>query len=467
MANVLIIDDDRMFCEMMTHVISAKGHAAISAFTRREGLKCAVNDGFDVIFLDVNLPDGSGLDILPALRDTPSRPEVIIITGVGDSDGAELAFKSGAWDYIEKPYSNMAITLQLVRALEYREEKKSGAGRKDLDLSGIIGSSPAMRTCLDLLAQAAEGDVSTLITGQTGTGKELMARAIHLNSKRAGRPFVVVDCAAMPETLVESLLFGHEKGSFTGAYRVQQGLIAQADGGTLFLDEVGDMPMSIQKSFLRVLQERRFRAIGGKAEIESDFRLVAATNRNLEEMVARGEFRHDLLYRLQSFVIELPPLRERGRDIEELAGYFTTTICRRHGIAVKSFSPELIASLTAYDWPGNVRELLNTMERVIAAAYQYPTIYPAHLPANVRLQARQPQIGTVAPACPPVEGLSAASTMPRLADYRNAAVAEAERRYLQNLMDATSGDIAESCRISGLSRPRLYALLRQHSIARY
>jgi two-component system NtrC family response regulator len=467
MAHILIIDDDEMMCDMLSTMVRQMGHDATCANTLQEGLNVSSSQGFDVVFLDVRLPDGSGLDVLPRIREAASAPEVIIITGFGDPDGAELAIKNGAWDYLEKPSSIKAMTLPLVRALQYRKEKKDRKSPVVLNREGIVGNSPPMKACIDMVAQAANGDANVLITGETGTGKEIFAFAIHNNSPRADKNFVVVDCAALPDNLVESVLFGHEKGAFTGADRAQDGLIKQAHGGTLFLDEVGELPLSMQSSFLRVLQERRFRPIGGKQEIESDFRLVAATNRDLDRMVEQGQFRKELLFRLRSFTIELPPLREHREDIKELALYYTSKICERYGTETKGFSPEFFEALAAYDWPGNVRELVNTMERAIAAARQDPILFPKHLPTHIRIDVVRASISKETP----IEvnhkgGGSSLQTLPNLRDFRENFISEAEQHYLHELMSRTGGNIEEACKISGLSRPRLYALLKSYHISR-
>jgi len=251
MEDILIIDDDKTICEMLSSLIQSMGYDVTYSLTLKSGLEEASAGAFGVVFLDVRMPDGNGLDMLHEIRQVPSSPEVIIMTGQGDPDGAALAIKSGAWDYLEKPSSIEEMTLPLVRALQYREEKKARMPKMALKREGIVGSSPQLAACLDLVAQAANSDANVLIEGETGTGKELFARAIHENSSRANGNFVVVDCTALPETLVESVLFGHKKGSFTGADKTQDGLIKQADGGTVFLDEVGELPLSAQKTFLR------------------------------------------------------------------------------------------------------------------------------------------------------------------------------------------------------------------------
>jgi len=364
MAKILIIDDDQLMCQSLSLVARQKGYEATSSFTLHDGLEKAIGEPFDVVFLDVNMPDGNGLDFLSKLPKLPSSPEIIIITGLGDPHGAELAIKSGAWDYLEKGASVKEITLSLIRALQYREQKQIGnasSGMATLKRDGIVGSSARLKECLDLVAQAGTSDSSVLITGETGTGKELFARAVHENSNRSKRNFVVVDCAALPENLIEGMLFGHEKGAFTNADQAREGLILQANGGTLFLDEIGEMPLSLQKVFLRVLQEHRFRPLGSSRELESDFRLVAATNRNLDEMVETGRFRSDLLFRISTFVIELPSIKERPEDIKELTRYHTDRICEHYGTPSKAFSPDFLKMLAVYSWPGNVRELVNTL----------------------------------------------------------------------------------------------------------
>lgn len=467
MGKVLIIDDDKMFCEMLSDMVTDMGHGVKFAHSLNDGILEAVSGSFDVVFLDVRMPDGSGLNALPKIRELTDPPEVIIITGAGDPDGAELAIVNGAWDYIEKQSSIKRMTLPLVRALQYREEKKVKKPMVALKLDGIVGNSIKMRGCFDLLAQAADSDANVLIYGETGTGKELFARAIHANSPRSHKEFVVVDCAALPETLVESALFGYEKGAFTGADKPQVGLIKQADGGILFLDEVGELPLTMQKAFLRVLQERRFRPLGARHEVESNFRLVVATNRDLDRAVAEGVFRRDLLFRLRSLSLNLPPLREHLDDVKDLVLYHTGKLCEAYGIPQKGFAPEFFECLMTYDWPGNVRELVNTLDRALAEARHEPTLFPNHLPSYIRVQAVRHSVKGESPEgdAPAVSAASGA-LLPKLRDFREAAIAQAEREYLHELMNMAKNDLGEACHISGLSQPRLYALLKKHRIRR-
>jgi two-component system NtrC family response regulator len=462
MATVLIIDDDKLIRDWIANVVSQLGHSSFYAHTLEEGLRKAQSEPFDIVFIDVRLPDGSGLDIIPKIKAARSSPEIIVITGLGDPDEAELAIQTGAWDYLEKPASFEAIKLPILRALEYRAERKPGKPSIVLKRTGIIGDSQKITSCLELLAQAAGSNVNVLITGETGTGKELFAKAVHYNSSRAKRNFVVVDCTALPETLVESVLFGHAKGAFTGADRSQEGLIKQADGGTLFLDEIGELPFLVQKRFLRVIQEHRFRPVGGRQEIESDFRLVAATNRSLESMVRQGRFREDLFFRLRTLIIELPPLRELLEDIKKLTVSYMNDLCERFGIVPKGASPEFWDIVTEYKWPGNVRELIQALEKALLSAKDEPMLFPKHLPTYIRIQVAR----NTFPKKPASQGKpeirsSLPKVPPKLKEIRKAAVSEAEQRYLKDLISFVGGDNNKACRISGLSRSRFYTLLRK------
>jgi two-component system NtrC family response regulator len=465
MASVLIVDDDHLVVDSLRQVVEGMGHKAAGASSLTEALSAVGSRPFDIVFCDVRMPDGSGLDILPDIRAGLRAPEVIIITGFGDADGAELAIKKGAWDYVTKPLSVKDVMLSVERALEYREKKTAAAVKPvALKTDGIVGTSTKLRSCLDGLAQAASSDANVLIAGETGTGKELFAWAIHQNSARSGRNFVVVDCAALPETLVESTLFGHLRGAFTGADKPREGLIKQADGGTLFLDEIGELPISIQKAFLRVLQERRFRPVGGGQEVSSDFRLIAATNRGLEDMVKSGGFREDLLFRIRTLVLELPPLREVKEDIKDLAVFYVVKFCEQYGVPMKGFSPEFHNVLMAYDWPGNIRELIQAVEKAIISAKEEPVLFPKHLPEHIRIQLARASVLKKKPAeaeeeVPPEIGASI-----NLKEFREAQLARLETRYLRNLMKETAGNIGEACRVSGLSRSRLYTLLKQYGI---
>jgi two-component system NtrC family response regulator len=469
MSRILIVDDDKIMNDALSRAIQRTGHEVECRGSIREGLDEVYQNHYDVVYLDVRMPDGDGLESLTKFRKAPSSPEIIIMTGYANSKGAEMAIKSGAWDYVKKPSSIKEMTLPLLRVLQYRKNKIESEKSVALNLDGIVCSSPSIKECIDVVARAANCDANVLITGETGTGKELFAWAIHKNSARANKNFVVVDCTVLPETLVESLLFGHEKGAFTGAATSKEGLIKQADGGTVFLDEVGELPLSVQKRFLRVLQEHHFRPVGGKAEIHSNFRLIAATNRNLEAMVETKHFRKDLIYRLKSLHIILPPLNKRKEDIRELLTYYLAKLCENNNIAIKGYSPEFFEALLAYDWPGNVREFINTIESVVAEALDSPILVPYHLPVNIRICATQASIGdTQKPITPSAISYDdiTANTLPTLKGYRENGLMSLEKEYLEKLLAATKGNVKQACQVSDLSRSRLYGLMKKYEITR-
>lgn len=481
MANVMIVDDDRYVRDALVIQLKKMQHTSIEAEKLSEGLDLILEAPIDIVLLDVHLPDGDGLKVLPSFRRSPSHPEVIIITGEVSAKGAELAINSGAWDYIQKPFSKHELELQITRALEYRFSKIESRKKSLVTLkrSEIIGDSPELSARLDLVAQCAGSNANVLITGETGTGKESFAKVIHQNSPSAENDFVVVDCAALPEHLVESTLFGHTKGAFTGADMDRKGLVQQAHGGTLFLDEVGELPLTLQKKFLRVLQERCFKPVGSTQEIKSNFRLIAATHRNLDEMVAKGRFRQDLLYRMRTFYIDLPPLRSCVSDIRNLTLHYIDRLCGIQGIENKGFSPEFIECLEAYHWPGNVRELINTLEKAILADRDAPKLFPIQLPRRVRLKSIQSSLDHKNGGAPYSKSdmsiratddiaisLGTMDSFPPLKQLREQIIDQVERTYLSKLMPKADYDLMKVSKVSGLSKPRLYALLQKYNITR-
>ncbi len=483
MGQILVIDDDAHIREILTRNIADLGHTPRCAETLSKGLAILGAEAIDMVFLDIRLPDGNGLDHLADVRRRPSTPEVVIITGVGDAASAEMAIRTGAWDYLQKPLSRHKIQLQIERVFEFRKKTTGSRGIVSLKRDEIIGNSHALRQSLDQVAQCAETKSNVLISGETGTGKELFARAIHGNSRRKDRDFVVVDCASLTESLAESILFGHERGAFTGADRNRSGLLAEAHGGTLFLDEVGELPLSVQKTFLRVLQERRFRSVGSSREKEIDFRLISATNRNLEEMVAKGDFRIDLLFRIRTFEIHLPSLRSRVEDIEPLTLHYLNRICKTHGLKLKGMLPEFVDHLEAWRWPGNIRELINTLEAAVLSDPENPTLFPTHLPTSIRshfLQRRMKEDG--GSACPSTIGDRTAEThshreisvsvppdesgLPPFKPWRIDILEKVETIYLDRLMRVTDGNIQDACDMAQLSQSRLYHLLKKYGISK-
>ena len=479
MAAILIIDDDQEICETLTSLAVRLFHQCQSAHSLRLGRVAAQQAAFDIVFLDVRLPDGNGLELLPELTEMPNPPEIIILTGKGDPDGAELAIQGGAWDYILKPSSIREISLTLTRALKYREEKKSKSDVDFLNVSKVVGTSPRTRACFSIMAQAARSDATLLITGETGTGKELFARTIHENSKRAQGKFVFVDCASLTESLVEATLFGHRKGAFTGAQDSRVGLVKLADQGTLFLDEIGELPLSMQKSFLRVLQERTFRAVGDTEEQTSNFRLIAATNRNLDEMVEDHTFRSDLLFRITTLRLHLPPLRQRQEDIHDLAIFKTTQICNQYGMPEKTINEDFWEILKCYNWPGNVRELFSIIERAIIAAGSDTNLFAMHLPRHLRIQVAKEQIRQMTGSqVLAEEGASEDDEvvrkigwkiftdifdrpLPSFKDFKGTS----EKIYLTELIRQCGGKTAEIFAVSGLSRSHFYALLKKYHLS--
>ncbi|MDJ0624104.1 MAG: sigma-54 dependent transcriptional regulator [Desulfocapsaceae bacterium] len=478
MERILIIDDDIEACETIESLISRLSHHCDMAHTIHEGRRLYQKNDYDVVFLDVGLPDGSGLDLLPEIVQIKDAPEVIILTGKGDADGAELAIKGGVWDYLLKPSSVREITLTLNRALKYRAEKESKSEKEEVQFQSIIGESQGIQASLKMTRKAARSDASVLITGETGTGKELFARTIHDNSKRAKNKFVVVDCASLPVSLVESTLFGHVKGAFTGAQKDTAGLVKLADGGTLFLDEIGEMPLSLQKVFLRVLQEHHFRPVGGANEEKSNFRLIAATNRDLEAMVDEGKFRSDLFFRIKTMRIRLPALRHRVTDIRPLIESRMKYLCNQYGLEPKNLGDDFLATLSSYSWPGNVRELFNILERAMVDAGDEQTLFSVHLSRELRIQVAKMQIEKMTGkeilaednGVTINEGVRKIgqkifedifdSELPQLKEFK----ATVEKIYLSELIRQCDGEISKIIERSGLSRSHFYTLLKKYGL---
>lgn len=477
MPKILVIDDDIEACETMVSLLTRLSYESNKAHNLQDGLHLAKHDEYDVIFLDVFLPDGNGLDILPNIMSLTNPPEVIILTGKGNPDGAELAIQGGVWDYLLKPTSVKDITLTLNRALKYRLEKQGSTPQKKTSIEGIIGTSSSIKAIQKLAAKAAKSDSNVLLTGETGTGKELFASKIHDNSTRASGNFIVVDCTALTESLVESTLFGYLKGSFTGAQLDRQGLVKAADNGTLFLDEVGEMPLSIQKVFLRVLQERQFRPVGATKEQTSNFRLIAATNRDLDQMVEEGQFRSDLLFRIKTMRLHIPPLRQRKEDIIELSNYKTDLLCKEFGLKHKDFAGDFVDTLHGYDWPGNVRELFSIIERAVIDAGEETSLYAMHLPRSLRINVAKTQISQMTGSTdieitekldPLVQNIGHDifedifdRPLPPLKQFKNAA----EKTYLGELIRQCDGNITKIMSISGLSRSHFYSLLKKYNLS--
>jgi len=423
----------------------------------------------DITIFDISGFENISFDFLKDIINKPVHPSVIIVTNAVEASQARDAIEIGAWDYIERESVDQLLSSidSALKSQLKRPRRRLHDHLKSKTLEEIVGRSGPMKVCLELTAQAAASDAHVLIHGETGTGKELFARAIHQNSERAGGSFVVVDCASLPENLVEDTLFGHERGAFTGADRARNGLISQADKGTLFLDEVGELPLATQGSFLRLLEEQTYRQVGGQKLHTSDFRLVSATNRDLDELVEKKLFRDDLLYRLKSFTITIPSLRERKEDIPDLIEHHIAYLHEYYDMAEKSVSPDFYDILRRYEWPGNVRELFNAIERALITAdtQSIDILFPQHLPTYIRVDALEETEIAVTKESPEKEvGSLIREPLPTFKEMRGEIIDRLEREYLNRLTEATHGDIREASRISGLSRSRLYALLKKHGM---
>lgn len=405
----------------------------------------------------------------------PEQTQLAKTAGLKPSPQIEIVEKEGRIYYVnvELPGVSVAeidvrISEGLLNLCTDREAFTAGVCHKTDQLFGeIVGTSQQLSACLKSLEEASSTDASVLLCGETGTGKELFARAVHRYSARAQGNFVAVDCTVLPESIVSSLLFGHEKGSFSGADKTFEGLIRQAHRGTLFLDEVGDLSPTLQKAFLRVLQEHQFRPIGNHFEVESDFRLVAATNRDLLQSVAHGQFRRDLFYRLHCSLIELPPLRSRTDDIQPLAVYYVDRLCQSHGFCAKQLTPDFIMSLCAYPWPGNVRELINTLEQTLFMAKQERTLFARHLPQHIRVQVARSVFTSrhLIDSSKSSRPVDEQRSLPPLQDFRSGVFSMAEKYYLASLVQHAGQNVSQACQLSGLSRSRLYSLLKKHRIS--
>jgi two-component system response regulator HydG len=396
-AKVLIVDDDEGHAEALAEWLEIDGYACTLAHSGEAGIAKLGEETFDAVLTDLKMRDKSGLEVLRESKSLQPDAAVLLITGHGSVETAVDAMRSGAADYLQKPVNGAELRTRLARAIEARNLRRDNLElRKQLDerfgLTGLVGHSPQMQRVFSIVRQVAGTTATVLVLGESGTGKELVARAVHGNSPRRERNFVAVNCAALSEGLIESELFGHVKGAFTGAVSAKEGRIVHADGGTLFLDEVGDMPLLTQAKLLRVLETREVLPVGGNTPRKVDVRLVAATNRDLRAMVKEGTFREDLLFRLQVVVIDLPPLRDRAGDIPLLIDHFIGELSRQHGRSLRGIAPEARTALLRYPWPGNVRELRNVIENMVLLAGS-DVLALEDVPSEVREVAREPRKG--------------------------------------------------------------------------
>jgi two-component system response regulator AtoC len=457
-AILMVVDDESRLRESLAELLTGEGYDVIQAGDGHEALARLASSAElpDAIFLDLKMPGRDGLSTLRDITADPERRQipVVIITSYGGSEQTITAMKAGAYDYITKPFEPDEVLRTAARAVEKRrlsrevDRLRAQRGAVDTEPAGLIGRHPAMRELFKLIGRVAASDATVLITGESGTGKELVTQAIHRHSRRATRPLVAVNCAAIPEALIESELFGHERGAFTGAVQSRPGRLELADGGTLFLDEIGELPLALQAKLLRAVQERSFERLGGQRPVSSDFRLIAATNRDLAEAMAAGRFREDLFYRLNVVRVDVPALRERRSDIPELAEHFL----RRHGAegasAPSGFSDEAMRALLLHDYPGNVRELENLVQRSIVLA-RGPLVTAEDLP------------GLGGDAAESADELRLRDLLSLPLD---AALRELERMLIRRALVQAGGNKTEAARLLQMRRQQLYARLSELGI---
>jgi two-component system, NtrC family, response regulator AtoC len=448
---ILLVDDERSMCEALESGLTPLGFQVRWTTSAVEALEWLTSSEVDVVLTDLNMRGMNGLELCERIvanhRDIP----VVVITAFGSLDTAVAAIRAGAYDFITKPVKIDALALALERAVQHRALREEVARLRQLVAAAerfedLIGDSPAMRRVYGLLQRIVDADSTVLITGESGTGKEVVAKVLHRRGRRSHGPFVAVNCAAMPETLLESELFGHARGAFTDARTAHTGLFVQATGGTLLLDEIGDLPLPLQPKLLRALQERVVRPVGGTQEVPFDVRLIATTNRDLETAVEEGRFREDLFFRINVIHITLPPLRARGTDILLLAQHFLAHCAARAAKHVTGLSPAAAERLLAYMWPGNVRELQNCMERAVALA-QYEQVTVDDLPEKIQAYRRSHVL---------VTSDDPAELVP---------LEEVERRYILRVMEAVGGNKTLAAQVLGIGRKTLYRKLEQYGAA--
>lgn len=458
--DVLVIDDETAIAESCSRALSRQGHRVRACSDPEQGLAEAMTGKYDVLFLDLMMPKVTGLEILKRMRAAGVSTEVVVMTAYSTVESAVEVMKAGAADYLSKPFSPPELIMVLEKVASRSAMMREIASlRQELGVQkgfeGIVGESPLMQKVFALIKRVAPTDATVLITGESGTGKEMIVSALHRLSKRGDRGLLACDCSTLAPTLLESELFGHVKGSFSGAISTKQGLFEAAHKGTLFLDEVANISMETQGKLLRVLESRRVKKVGDTAESDVDIRLIAATNRSLSEMVAESEFREDLFYRLNVVPIVLPPLRRRQGDIPILVAHFLNQFVERSMTQVRSFTPEAMQHMESYHWPGNVRELRNIVER-IAVLCDSDRVELRHLPREVRQ----------------TESLSTVTTLPEAwedfkqfkQEIREAAVRDLEVRYLNEALSRAQGNVTKAAENVGMRRTNFHSLMKKYGL---
>jgi two-component system response regulator HydG len=445
---ILIVDDDQAMCDLLDVGLRKRDYAVTTTRSGLDALQLMAGGEFDVVVTDVNMGAMNGIDLCRQIVQNRPDIRVVVITAFGSLETAIDAIRVGAYDFITKPFELETLTLALDRAIEHRALREEVRRLRQVVAEAstpgtLLGQSPEMKRVRDLIRRVADSEASVLITGESGTGKELVARALHTESRRADGPFVAINCSALPETLLESELFGHVKGAFTDARSARTGLFLQAHGGSLFLDEIGDLPLGLQPKLLRALQERTVRPVGGGAEIPFDCRIICATNRDLEAAVEEKRFREDLFFRINVIHIPLPPLRVRSGDVLELAQRFVERLAGQAQKNVRGLTSAAAQRLLAYSWPGNVRELENCLQRAVTLT-AYDQITVDDLPDRVR------------------ENRGAKSQPPLETQGDLVSLEEIERRYILRVVQAVSGNKSMAAQILGLDRRTLYRKLERY-----
>ncbi len=476
LGNVLVVDDDPIVSDLIAHWLGAAGYQAECSADGEAALTLLGRVRPDVVVLDLSLPGLDGLEVLVRIKNAMPRTPIIILTGTTDIATVVSAMQGGAYNYLAKPVERERLLTTVGAAIDHGRltERIATLERKKeaSSFEGIIGSSNAMKSLFREMERAATADVTVLVRGESGTGKELVARALHDNSARKKGPFVALNCAAIPETLQESELFGHEKGAFTGALARHFGRFEQAHGGTLFLDEIGEIAPSLQAKLLRVFQERRFHRVGGTQEVQVDVRIVAATHRDLFADVGEGRFREDLYYRLAVFELEVPPVRERTGDLPRLVTHLVNELTKKHHRSSLKLKPETLDVIERYPWPGNVRELQNALERAVVVATD-GELRPTDLPRRV-LEPRAEPISNQTPRPEPspreettqheAPQTPKTRSQPRPANREVMPVSTLEKRAILEALEKTGQNLTEACRLLGIPRTTMYRKLKRHGI---
>jgi two-component system NtrC family response regulator len=457
---ILILDDEQAICNGCRLVLSDSGYSVDISITGKDGLETILRGAYDVVLLDLKLPDMDGMDILRTVAGKRSGAYFIVMTGYATVQNAVEAMKIGALDYLAKPFSDDELIVAVEKAIEKKRlVEENLCLRKTLldrfSFDNIVGENPKILRIFDKIAKVAPTDSSVLLYGESGTGKELFARAVHAHSKRAARQFVAVDCSTLSPTLLESELFGHVKGAFTGAEKDKAGIFEVADGGTLFLDEVANLPLEIQGKLLRFLEMREYKPVGKSRTRKTDVRIIAATNQDLKTMVEEGNFREDFFYRLNVFPIFLPPLRERRDDIPKLAYHFLRLFCRKTGKRIEGFSDDALEMLVSYEWPGNVRQFKNVIERLVIMADRgmVDLLYMLD-----HLQTRRSWETDSIPA-----------TLEELKTVKKHLLEESfgqiEKAFLIKALKACNGNITHAAERVGMKRPNFHTLMKKHQLS--